>query len=163
MKFQCSGFRFFVSFPDTRNLTPDTLKFGACDLGFTIEELLDCDLFPDGSLECCNVHVTGEVHRTLTMYWIPARGICTAEELCLQADAYLCFFYGQSLYPLGSVPGCSARCTTAYLDAVNFAVRYLHSKLRRAKMFTILTQADLPGKAASGWGGQSPFYPKFLP
>ena len=128
--------------------------FPAAILGF---------LFFKCPFQCCYVHVTGEVHRTLTMYWIPARGICTAEELCLQADAYLCFFYGQSLYPFGSVPGCSARCTSAYLDAVNFAVRYLHSKLRRAKMFTILTQADLPGKAASGWGGQSPFYPKFLP
>ena len=113
--------------------------------------------------QCCNVDLTGEVDRTLTMYWIPARGICRTEVLCLQANTYLCLFYGQSLYPLGSVPGCSARCTSAYLDAVNFAVRYLHSKLRRAKIFTILTQADLPGKAASSWRGQSPFYPKFLP
>jgi len=44
MKFQCSGFRFFVSFPDTRNLTPDTLKFGACDLGFGIS---DYEMFDD--------------------------------------------------------------------------------------------------------------------
>lgn len=135
---------------------------GICDLGCGIEELLDCDLFPDGSLESRNVHVTGEVHRTLTIDWIPSRGICSAEVLCLQANAHLRFFYGQSLYPLGGVPGCSARRTSVYLDAVNLAVRCLHNKLRRTKMFTILTQADLPGKSASGWGGQSPFYPKFL-
>ena len=51
------------------------------------------------------------------MYWIPTRGVCRAELLCLQANAHLCLFYGQSLYPLGSVPGCSARRTSADLDA----------------------------------------------
>ena len=38
--------------------------------------VLDCDLFPDGSFECCNVDVTGEMNRALSVDGIPSRWIC---------------------------------------------------------------------------------------
>ena len=34
------------------------------------------NLFPDGSLECCNVDITGEMNRTLSVDGIPSRWIC---------------------------------------------------------------------------------------
>ena len=45
------------------------------------------NLFPDGSLECCNVDITGEMNRTLSVDGIPTRWICRAEELRLKSDA----------------------------------------------------------------------------
>jgi hypothetical protein len=37
---------------------------------------LGCDLFPDGSFECCNVDFTGEMNRALSVDGIPTRWIC---------------------------------------------------------------------------------------
>ncbi len=39
-------------------------------------DVLDCDLFTDGSFECCNVDFTGEMNRALSVDGIPTRWIC---------------------------------------------------------------------------------------
>ena len=46
------------------------------DLGCGIEELLGCDLFPDGSFERCNVDLTSEMNRALSVDGVPTRWIC---------------------------------------------------------------------------------------
>ena len=46
------------------------------DLGCGIEELLGGDLFPDGSFERCNVDLTSEMNRALSVDGIPTGWIC---------------------------------------------------------------------------------------
>jgi hypothetical protein len=95
--------------------------------------VLACDLFSDGSFECRNVDVTGEMNRALSVDGIPSRGICRAEILCLKADAMHGFLDWQPLHPLSCFPSCPARGTPDHLDAGDLTPSGLHFKLWRTE------------------------------
>ena len=91
----------------------------------------------------------GQMNRAVAGYRIPARGVSRTEILGLQANACKRFIDRQIFYPGCRFPGCATGSPPSNPEAGNSALGQLNFEFGPAEFFSILTQTDLPGQAAS--------------
>ena len=91
----------------------------------------------------------GQMNRAFAAYRIPSCGISRTEILSLQANGCKRFIDRQIFYPGSRFPGSAAGSPPSNLEAGNSALLQLNFEFGPAEFFPILTQADLPGQAAS--------------
>ena len=97
--------------------------------------------------------MAGKMNRALSVNRVPVGWICTAEKLNFQTEACGCLGYITSdnfrcRFPGGTTGGASFNG-----NLFNFTRGSLYIQFRCTELVSILSQAVLPGKAASGgWG-----------
>ena len=101
--------------------------------------------------------LSGQMNRAVAGYRIPARGISRTEILGLQANACKRFIDRQIFYPGCRFPGCTTGSSPANPEAGNSALLQLNLEFGQAEPFSVWTQADLPGQAASCGRGEDAF------
>ena len=106
---------------------------------------------------------TGEMHRAFSVHGIPGGRIRGTEKLCLKPYIHQGLFRGKTNHIFRRLPGCPAWRAPQDINRKNYSVFFLSGKLGRAEEFSILPQAYLPGKPASGGWSVSPFDSKFFP
>ena len=103
------------------------------------------------------------MNRAFAVYRVPSRGVSRTEILGLQADARDRLINGHIYYPGCCFPGSTAGSPPANPEAGNSALLQLNLEFGQAEPFSVWTQADLPGQAASCRRGEYAFYAGFLP
>ena len=92
--------------------------------------------------------------RTLSINRVPAGRVCRAEELDVKADPHNRFLNRQARNAFGRRPCGSARGSPDHAKPSQEAPRDLHVKLGCSEAFSIFSQTDLPGEAASCGRGE---------
>ena len=118
--------------------------------------------FIDGIGNGLGMYLAGKMNRTLAMDGIPAGRIGRAEKLGFNAHLASSILYRSTDDPQGRFPGSRTGGTPYNPDIRYSAILYFNLVFRSAKSFPIFTQADLPGKAASGRRRKHPFTGNFL-
>ena len=94
----------------------------------------------------------GEVNGALSVHWVPSRRVGRAEELGFQPYPYGCFFDGGADDAGRGFPRGPAGRSAHNPDSGDFSVGHFHGELGSAEPVSVMAQAVLPGKAASGGG-----------
>jgi len=84
---------------------------------------------------------------------VPGGRICGTEKLNLQTEAHHSDRGCETDDPMRRLPCRPAWRAANHFNIRDFSVDHLDCEFRRTKAFTIASQADLPGEAASGWRG----------
>lgn len=101
----------------------------------------------------------GQMDRAFAINGIPAGGIRATIILDIEADAHQCICQRQIQDAGGGLPGCPAGRPFQDVDVGYPAVGQRGPESRFTEFLSISTQADLPGKGASGGRGMDPFAP----
>ena len=113
-----------------------------------------CSFSIIGCVNCffkrCSMYLACQMDWTFCVYGIPSGRVGSAEKLCFNAHSDYSFFNLHIQHSPDSIPGCSAGSPSLYGNINKFTIRHLNCEFRRAEFFTIVSQADLPGKPASG-------------
>ena len=109
------------------------------------------------------MYLGSQMNRAFAGYRIPSRRVSRTEVLGLQANACKGFIDREICYPGGRFPGCATGSPPSDPDAGNSALLQLNFEFGHTEFFPILTQADLPGEAASCRRRVCAFYSGFFP
>jgi hypothetical protein len=109
------------------------------------------------------VDISGQMNRALAVYRIPSRGVSRTEILGLQANVRERLIDGQIFYTGCRFPGCATGSPPANPEVGNSALCQLYLEFGQAEPFSVWTQADLPGQAASCGRGKDAFDRGFFP
>ena len=99
--------------------------------------------------------MTGKMNRAFPVNRVPAGRVCTAEKLNFQAEACGCPHYITSDNFRCRFPGGTTGCTSSDGNLLDFTRGSLHIQFRCTELVSISSQAVLPGKTASGGGGDN--------
>ncbi len=96
------------------------------------------------------MHIRSEMHRAVTVHGVPSCGIGCAVKLGIQSDAHNGIFRWKTDHACGRVPACTAGRAPQHPQPGNLSLLNTDLKFRRTEMLSVMSQADLPGKSASG-------------
>lgn len=96
------------------------------------------------------MEIRGEVYGTFPVHGVPARRVRRAKKLGFQTQAHRGFFDGSPYDARRGLPGGTAGGSAKDRSLQDFSVGDFHDKFRRSETLSIKSQADLPGKCASG-------------
>lgn len=113
--------------------------------------------------KCFGVDFPGKMDRTFTVDRVPASRVCRAEKLRLNTYFSSSVVNRCANYFTCSIPGRGTRCASHYPDLTYGVVLNLNLIFRSTKVFSIFSQANLPGKTTSGRGSEYPLTWNFFP
>lgn len=103
------------------------------------------------------MHLPCEMHRALAMDGVPTGRIGRTEELGFYTHLSGSVIHRSANDSFGSLPGGCTGGAAHNPDLCNLVILDFDLILGSTEALTIFTQANLPGKAASGGWGKYPF------